>query len=183
MSCFKTFVFVCLSVCLSVLLFPRRSSEKTLRSWPNRSPWRYARGLCICHIYKCLFVIQLTVCFSVSVPLLLRKNYERTLHSWTNRSPWRYARGLFIYLTYKCLFVYLYVCIYVSLSVCLLALFYQVRAQKGNLFLGQTEVCGDTREVCSFVFNKRFVFVCISVFMSLCLSVYPFVCLCPSFTK
>jgi hypothetical protein len=46
---------------------------------------------------------------------------------------------------------YFKTCVCVSLSVCLLALFYQVRAQKGHLVLGQTEVRGDTREVCTFV--------------------------------
>jgi len=73
--------------------------------------------------------------------------------------------------------VCLSICMSVFMSLCLsLSLFYKEGAQKGHCIPGQTEVCGDTREVCIFVLLQN---VCVLV----CLSVYPFACLCPSFTK
>ncbi len=154
----------------------RRSSERTPRSWPSRSRWRYARGFYIFLSFKCLFVylyVCIYVSLSVSVPLLQRRSSERTPRSWRSRSPWRYARGLCICLTQKSLFVCPFVCLFVCLSICLsLSLSYKNRAKKGHPVLGQTEVRGDTQEVCIFVFLISVCLsICMSVFMSLCLEI------------
>jgi hypothetical protein len=61
-------------------------------------------------------------------------------------------RERFVYLSYLEEFVCMSFCLSVCLSVHLsLSLSYKNGAKKGHRVLAQTEVCGDTREVCIFV--------------------------------